>query len=131
MALSCCCYTTANAVIVTISADYLFKSLWSLEPISPWTLRIVAFGCVTTFIFINYLGATARAQATNVLCCSSLAPSALGSILILDFVAYYSTTATEYPPQVLVGSTGIGRCSSNSAHGNSLAVLVPLHSGPR
>ncbi|KAI1341999.1 large neutral amino acids transporter small subunit 1 [Xylariaceae sp. FL0016] len=76
----------ANAVIATIFADYLLKALWAAEPASPWTLKIVALGCITTLTLVNCLGATAGAKAANVFLLLKL--SALGSIIIIGCAVY-------------------------------------------
>jgi amino acid transporter len=76
----------ANAVIATIFADYLLKAIWPFEPTSPWTMKLVAIGCVVTLTFINCLGATTGAKAANIFLLLKL--SALGSIIVLGFVVY-------------------------------------------
>ncbi|CAJ2507733.1 Uu.00g089190.m01.CDS01 [Anthostomella pinea] len=76
----------ANAVIATIFADYLLKALWPFEPLSPWTIKIVALACVATLTLVNCLGATAGAKAANVFLLLKL--SALASMIIIGFVVY-------------------------------------------
>ncbi|KAI0157636.1 amino acid/polyamine transporter I [Xylariaceae sp. FL1272] len=73
-----------NAVISTIFANYLLKSLLASGPISPWTIKAVALGCVATLTIINCLGATAGAKAANAFLLLKL--GALGSISAIGFV---------------------------------------------
>ncbi|KAI1262440.1 amino acid/polyamine transporter I [Xylariaceae sp. FL1019] len=73
-----------NAVISTIFANYLLRSLLSSGPISPWTIKIVALGCVATLTVINCLGATAGAKAANAFLLLKL--GALGSIIAIGLV---------------------------------------------
>jgi L-type amino acid transporter 6 len=76
----------ANAVIATIFADYLLKAIWPFEPTSPWTMKLVAVGCIAILTFINCLGATTGAKAANLFLLLKL--SALGSIVVMGFVVY-------------------------------------------
>ncbi|KAI0129942.1 large neutral amino acids transporter small subunit 1 [Xylariales sp. AK1849] len=85
----------ANAVGATIFADYLLKAIWPFEPVSPWTVKLVAVADVASLTFVNCLGATTGARAANVF--SVLKLAALASIVGIGFVVYMSGSGDGVP----------------------------------